>query len=196
MELAGRGDVKRYFEVVEVVRQRFRSLRKDREKINEIWKEIQPLQARLAAGIFEEGSLFRKSLYRTLTPEKAARYEEAGRHRRAFRHRAEIEWVMAMLENVMPLSDDQRQKLAQLLLDQTRPPRTYGDYDPYVILWQVSRIPEEKLKPLFDEAQWRLLNQQFKNLNGVWQHLQKSGRLAAEGDPAGDPEEAPAAPKK
>jgi hypothetical protein len=196
LELAGRGDIKRYFEDVEVLRRRFRSLRRDQERLNELWREIQPLQSRLAAGLFGEGSLFRKSLRRTLNPEKAAPYEETHRARRAFRHRAEVEWLVAMLENVMPLSDDQRQKLEGLLVEQTRPPRTSGDYDPYVILWQVSRIPEDKLKPIFDEAQWQLLNRQFAQMKGVWQHLQKIGRLAAEGDPAEAPEEAPAPAKK
>jgi len=195
LELAGRGDIKRYFEEVEVLRGRFRTLRTDREKINDIWKEIQPLQLKLAAGLFGEGSIFRKSLGRTLTPEKAARYDETHRARRAFRHRAEVEWLVTMLDNVMPLNDDQRAQLIALFLEKTRPPRSFGDYDPYIILWQVSLIPDDQLKPIFDEVQWQVLNQQFTNMKGAWQHLRKSGRLSYEGEPETQ-EEAPAAAKK
>src|SRR4029453_6610304 len=37
LRLAGQGDIQRYFESVEAVRRRFLLLRKDREKLGEIW---------------------------------------------------------------------------------------------------------------------------------------------------------------
>jgi hypothetical protein len=196
LQLAGRGDIKRYFDDVEALRQRFNLLRKDREKFNEIWKEIQPLQQRLAAGLFEEGSIFRKTLGSTLSADQASRYQKSRHDRRAFRFQAEVEWVVAMLENVMPLGGEQRRKLIQLLLDRTKPPRTFGEYDSYIILWQLNRLPEDTLKEVFDDAQWQLLTQQFTNLKGAWDHLKKNRKLWLEGEDAPvEPEQAPPATK-
>lgn len=192
MKLAGRMDIKRYFDDVEVLRRRFMELRKDREKFNQIWREMQPLQMRAAAGIFGNGSIFRKTLRRAIPGEQADLYERAERERRALRYRGEVEWVVAMVDNVIPLRDEQRQKLIRLLVDETRLPRVLTEYDHYVILWQLTRMPEDKLKPLFDEAQWKELVRQLERYRSVERFLKESGRLSFDGDPPpGEAEEKP-----
>jgi hypothetical protein len=49
-------------------------------------------------------------------------------------------------------------------------------------MWQMSRLSEDKLKPLFDEQQWTILNRQFSNSRSVARFLKQEGRLALEGD--------------
>ena len=50
-------------------------------------------------------------------------------------------------------------QLAELLLKETRPPRKFGDApDVALVLFQASRIPEAKIRPIFDDAQWRIMS--------------------------------------
>ena len=41
----------------------------------------------------------------------------------------------------------------KLLLDETEAPEKYGKYDYYVVLFQLAKLKDEKLKPIFDDAQ-------------------------------------------
>jgi hypothetical protein len=182
MQLAGGGDIKRFFEQVEVVRRKFLLVRKDQQKFNEIWQDIQPLQMTISAGLFDDGSLFHKTLRKTLTAQQSIRYEQNQRDRRAFRYQAKVDLAVAMLENAMPLRDEQRQRFTRLLMEETKPPRKSGQYDYYVIMWQASRLPEDKLRPLFDAAQWKVLCQQFTQMRGMEQFLKQNGGLALDGD--------------
>lgn len=187
--LVGRGDIARFEERVDAVRRRFVASRTNDERYGDIWQQIQPLQRDLLFGIFGEDSLLRRSLRQMLSAEQAALCEGSIHDRKAFLYRARIEWTVAMLDNAMMLRDDQRQKFVDVLLKSTKPPRRLGEHDHYVILWQASRLGEEKLKPLFDEFQWKVLHQQFANLEGIERHLRKTGSLLLEGDPL--PEESP-----
>ena len=197
IQLAGGGDIKRFFEQVEVVRKKFLLVRKDQQKFNEIWQDIQPLQMTINTGLFDDGSLFSKSLRKTLTADQAVRYEQNQRDRRAFRYRAKVDLAVAMLENAMPLRDEQRLQFTRLLMEETKPPRKSGQYDYYVIMWQASRLPEGKLKPLFDNAQWKVLSQQFTQMRGMEQFLKQNGGLALEDDDiASDAAEQTQAPTK
>ena len=50
--------------------------------------------------------------------------------------------------------------VAALLLRETRPPRRFGNApDVALVLFQASRLPEAKLRPIFDYAQWRIVSQ-------------------------------------
>src|SRR5206468_1361603 len=51
LRLAARGDVGRFLDEVEKLRRKFTTAKRDREAINEMWQEVQPLQARQARGI-------------------------------------------------------------------------------------------------------------------------------------------------
>lgn len=169
--LAGRGDIKRYFDEVEVVRKEFLVVRKDQEKFNQIWQKIQPLQTKLATGIYTDESFFLKTVHSTLTSEQAAAYDKAQFERRKMRYFARIDHFVAMMENNLPMRDQQRQQLIKLLQEETRIPRKVGTYDFYVVQYQLANIPEEKLKPLFDKQQWQSMQQQIAQGRGMEQFL-------------------------
>lgn len=194
LELAGKGDIERYFERVEQVRRKFLEVRRNAEKFNEIWRDIQPLQRNLQFGLFEASSFFRKALGRSVSSDLAARYEAELKERRSFRHRAALELFVAMLDDVLPLEGPQRERILDLLTSRTRPQRDTSDHDLYVILWQTARIPEDDIKPIFTEDQWKLLDQQFQQAKGLEPYLRENGSLALEGDPPPKEEETP--PKK
>lgn len=177
--LAGRGDILRFFESVEVVRKKFLLVRKDQQKFNEIWQDISPLQVKFQAGLFSDGSFYHKTLRNMLKGEQLSKYSEIDNERRKFQYRAKVELVVAMLENALPLRDEQRQKVIALIVEETKPPRSFGQQqDYYVVMWNISKIPEKTLKPLFSDAEWKALNQQFAQVRGLEQWLKQSGALA------------------
>jgi len=175
LQLAGRGDVKRYFGSVEEMRKKFREVRRDQNRVNNIWQDLQPLRTRFNSGIFDEASLFCKVLKRTLDPDQSAQYEQQERERQKFRYEAKVELVVAMLEKGVPLRDDQRKKLVKLLLEEPDPPTKFGEYDYYVVLYHAAKLPEETLKPIFDDAQWRALTRVFAQAKGMEAHLKRNG---------------------
>lgn len=179
LQLAGRGDIMHFYEQVEVVRKKFLLVRKDQQKFNEIWQDISPLQVKFQAGLFGDDSFYHKTLRNMLKGEQLSKYSQIDGERRKFQYRAKVELVVAMLENAMPLRDEQRQKLITLIVDETKPPRSFGQQqDYYIVMWNVSKIPEKTLKPLFTDAEWKVLNQQFQQVRGLEQWLKQSGALA------------------
>lgn len=181
LQLAARGDIVRFFEQVEVVRKKFLLVRKDQQKFNEIWQDISPLQVKFQAGLFSDDSFYHKTLRNMLKGEQLSKYSQVDGERRKFQYRAKAELVVAMLENALPLRDEQRQKFITLIVDETKPPRSFGQQqDYYIVMWNISKIPEKTLKPLFTEAEWKVLNQQFAQVRGMEQWLKQSGALAKE----------------
>src|SRR5205823_7870412 len=88
LQLAGRGDIKKFFDRYEAVKQKFQLMKNDEEKMQQIWQDINPLQTSLQTGLFHSDSLLIKALHNTLTSDQFARYDAIARERRAFHHRA------------------------------------------------------------------------------------------------------------
>lgn len=182
LQLAGRGDMVQFFEKVEVVRKKFLLVRKDQQKFNEIWQDISPLQVQFQAGLFGDDSFYHKTLRNMLKGEQLSKFSQIDGERRKFQYRAKVELVVAMLENALPLRDEQRQKLITLIVEETKPPRRFGPQDYYVVMWNISKIPKKTLEPLFTDAEWKILNQQLQQVRGLEQWLKQSGMLAKEGE--------------
>lgn len=178
LQLAARGDIVQFFEKVEVVRKKFLLVRKDQQKFNEIWQDISPLQVQFQAGLFGDDSFYHKTLRNMLKGEQLSKFSQVDGERRKFQYRAKVELVVAMLENALPLRDEQRQKFITLIVEETKPPRSFGQQDYYIVMWNVSRISEKTLKPLFTDGEWKILNQQFAQVRGLEQWLKQSGALA------------------
>jgi len=175
LQLAGRGDMKRFFGSVEEMRQKFREVRRDQNRFNNIWQEIQPLQMRFNSGIYDDKSLFYKVLKRTLDSDQSEQYDEREQERRRFRYEAKVELAVAMMETGVPLRDVQRRKFVTLLLKETEPPTKFGQYDYYVVLYKAAKLPKEKLQPIFDDGQWRAVTQLLAHGRGMEATLRTNG---------------------
>ena len=171
-------------------------MKNDQQKMQQIWQDISPLQTSLQAGLFYEDSLLVKSLPHTLTAEQLEHYDAIVRERRAFRHRAAIELTVALLEQNNPLRADQRRDLIALLTKQTKPARRLGQYEHFVIMIQLDRVPEEKLKALFDPMQWKVVKYQLNKIERMEPFLRQTGEWPAVDDKADKADARPAAPKK
>lgn len=190
--LAGRGDVKRFLDQVEEKRKEFQAVRTDQNKFGQFYQTLRPLQTQYAAGLFGEGSFYAKSAKSTLEPEQAARYEAQMREKLVARYKARVELVAASLGNIAGLSAEQRRKFVALILEETKAPRSFGQNDYQVVILQASKLPEEKLKPLFDDRQWQTINQQFVQIRRLEENLKTGGYIPF--DDPGPAAEAPPAP--
>jgi hypothetical protein len=177
LSLAAQGDIRQFFEEVEVIREKFGAVQNDANAFNGIWQEIQPLQQKLSRGLFDETSFFAKTLRKTLSPEQTVKYKANVNERRQYRYRAIVEIGVTSLENSVPLRDEQHAALVKLLLEKTQPPQTFGQHDNYVILHQISTLPENEVKALLDERQWELLQRQVGQFRGILPVLRQNGIL-------------------
>ena len=83
----------------------------------------------------------------------------------------------------MGYTTEQRDRLRKLLAEETRPPKRLGQNDYYAVLYQIALLPEAKVKPIFDDVQWRLLSRQLAQAKGMGMWLKQNGFV---------PDEAPA----
>ena len=178
--LAGRGDIKRFFDQIDDLRKKFTKNKHDQNQFGQLWQEVQPLRNSFNSGFFDGDSIFSKAIKATLTPEQTARHEEVAHDRVLYRYWAKVDLAMELLNNEVGFTDEQRQKLLRLLKEETKPPRKLGENDYYVVLYQLSRIPEAKLKPVFDDVQWPSLKRQLDQGRGMGMFLKQNGFVAAD----------------
>jgi hypothetical protein len=183
LQLAAAGDVRRFFDQVEVVRKKFLAVKDDQNAFGQIWQDIQPLQLRMSGGMFGDATMFGKTLRKTLSDEQLAKYDAVVRERRQYRYRASIEVALAMLENTVALRSAQHDAIVDLLVTETQPPDAYGQQDYYYVFYRLANLPEELLRPLMDDRQWDLLGPQLNQYRNMMQFLVQQGMIARdEGD--------------
>ena len=182
LRLAGMGDIKRYYDRVEDLKRKYTAGAGSGQVNNNIWQEMQPIQLELGAGLFGDASIFVKTIKSTLDSDQVKRYEELMRRRTAERRRATIEWFVVHIDKALGLSDLQRGRLVELLATGTPPPERFGQADFWFLMFQMTKLPEAKLKAILDEPQWRLLSRQFIQARGMEPWLRSNGLIAHDED--------------
>lgn len=180
LELATRGDIVELFDKVEVVRTKFKQIKNDQNKFNQIWQDIHPLQLAFNSEQFGPGSFFHKSLAKVLTPEQFSDYESTELERRKFQYRAAISSIIAQMELNVPFLDEQREQLMTLALNETPLPKQFGQYTQQIVFVQLSSIDSEKLEAILDPIQLRVINQQLQQVRGMKRWLIQQGILEAD----------------
>lgn len=157
LEVAGRGDIKRFMDRFESVANALKNPKSKVEELRAARGEMHSLGMPALARLFGEDSLLQKTLVGTLDPGQSAAYQKAMTERNKNRHEAVIESAVKTIQDNLGLSERQRDRLKQVLLAETRPPRKFGDApDVVLVLFQASRINDDRLKPIFDDGQWRV----------------------------------------
>ena len=72
LKLAGLGDIKRYYDRVEDLKRKYTSSAKQGNINNNIWQEMQPLQIELNNGVFDDDSIFVKTVKNTLSGDQVS----------------------------------------------------------------------------------------------------------------------------
>jgi hypothetical protein len=175
LRLAGCNDVSRFFRKVDAIKEECKGIDFNDQKFQQMWPKISALQVEYNAGLFGEKSLFQKVVKGMAHSDSSAPYQVQEQERRTFRHRATIELVVTMFEIGVPLTEVQRQRFIELLFAELKPPKSWGSQEQYVVFYQVSKLDEAKLRPIFDDAQWRALNEVLLRAKGMEAHLKSQG---------------------
>ncbi len=182
LSLAGKGDIQRFESRVEDLKIAYQPGGLRPEKYSELFQKTRPLQILVQQGLFGRSSLFHKTLLTVLRPEQVAHFDQVDQERRIYRYRARVEMCVAQLDAVLGLRDDQRRRLVQLILDKTRPPKSFGQSDQFVVLVQMSRLPEEELKSLLDPTQWPEMRRRLITARRMLPMLKQNGVLLDDGE--------------
>lgn len=175
LRLAAGVDISRFFADVDVVRQHVLKVKQDQEGLQAIWQEIQPLQRRLTAGVYDGRSFFAKSLRQVLSAEQEQAQRQLAAERTRYRYRAMLEVALLELDDDLALTAEQHKAVVNLALEGTRPPLVFGVYDSMFAGLQIARLPQEKLRPLFNDRQWQRLNKRFEQYRAMEQFLIQQG---------------------
>jgi hypothetical protein len=189
LEIAGRGDIKRLFERIRAREETLRRARENSTRSDDLAelalaiRQTPGLTTDIPQKLFVEGSIFSKTLKKTFRSEQREKYEKA---QRDF-YRSRVEWAVASGVEVLRLSDDQSRRLVARIVEETRPLGRYGPYDFQAVMIQASRLPENTLKPIFDDRQWRRLLAGFEEVKRFEDAIVAGGYLPEEADrPAGN----------
>ncbi|HKI18942.1 MAG TPA: hypothetical protein VKA15_13735, partial [Isosphaeraceae bacterium] len=177
LQLAGRGDIKRFFDRVDEAKRRYMLVMNDQN--HNIWEDVQPLQSMLGGGIFGDESIFAKTVKKTLSNDQSATLAEQERQRNKHRYLITIDWFITHVDKGLGMTAEQRKRLSALLKE-TRPPRRFGSSDYYYLMYRAGLIPEERIKPIFDDIQWRVFSQQINQGRGMQQWLKNNGMIEDE----------------
>jgi hypothetical protein len=177
LRLAGAGDYARFKQEVDDLRDEVIGKSYDQNEIGKIYQRFQPLTERYQSGLLGEKSLFVKVAQRVLSPEQRVEYEAAEAQRRKLRHAAKVRLFVAILEQNCPLKASQRDAFVELLLKETRPATRATEYDWYVVVIQVGKLPDAKFSPVLDEAQLQYVKKITRQARGMEGHLNRLGIL-------------------
>lgn len=165
LTLAGRIDVRQLFDRIEGIRDEFLVVRRDQEAFNKakIWDRTAPLQAAIAGGVFGRGSLYQKVLVSTLAADQQTCWQEVHAERRRYAYEAKIRLTLVALQQSLPLTEDQRNRLVELLLMQTPPPLRVGPYEQHYVLYQFGQLETRDLARLLTLSQLRGLRRHVRS---------------------------------
>jgi hypothetical protein len=181
LSVAGRGDIRRVFAELEELSTKMSSRDDVRAPLHRVVREqmiakvVRFRESVMDADRFGDGSLFSKVLRNTLSPEQVAVREKAVKDAATAQHRSTIRWAIGSMEPWLQLSQEQRDRLESLLSAKTRPPRKFGAYDYYGLMFQASKLPEQELKSIFNDAQWQKVQQQIAESRRLEQTLRVGG---------------------
>jgi hypothetical protein len=178
LELAGRQDMKRFFDRVEDAKSEYRRTNGDWNQVGNRIFELQGITNQPHTELFGDGSMLAKTLKKTLTPEQVARHETAA-------YRVRVEWAIGILHSRLVLNPEQRRRLVTLVVDETPPLKRYGSFDYDAIMLQMSRLPREKLRTALDEAQCRNLALRFEQARRMESILVSEGYISRSAPSAG-----------
>jgi hypothetical protein len=159
LQLAGRGEIKRFMDRVNGIARIMEDPRSSIDNLRAARLEMIELDTRASQRLFGDDSLLGKTLKSTLDPNQAAARDEAFLLRNVVRYRRAIYAATQTIQSNLGMTDAQCALLAELLFSETRAPRRYGNApDVALVLFQASRVPESRIKPIFDDAQWRIMS--------------------------------------
>lgn len=181
LELAGHGDIHRFFNDYERVKRGMTFGGIPRDEWQAVWQRTQPLATRYKAGLHGSKSLFAKTVASTLESDQRNSFQEMKKDRDVAIYIDNIRMTLSMVDRKVPLTRRQRETITELLVNETTPPDFYGQANMhfYVVLFQMAKLPEEDLKSNFSVAEWRVLKAMLQQAKAM-EHTLNLQRKALE----------------
>ena len=179
LHMAGVGDIHRFFNEFEALRRTIPVGNVSQQEYQEVWQRVQPVRQRFRNGLHSRESLFARSIQYVLDAKQQSRYNEFERKRTQRKYESMVKGTIAMLENEIPLTSEQRKELLKITLEQKAPTRVdiVSYYRMYLVLYKMSKIPEDQLQPIFLENEWKAMKQLMQRAKGYEQMLRREGFL-------------------
>jgi hypothetical protein len=173
--LAGQGDIKRALDRVGELRRKFELAQFDRNTLIQLLQEARRIGTQLDGAIFGVDSLFTKTVATTITDEQKAREDAVVRDSDLGPFQTAVADAAARLVPVLNLTAEQHRQLEQLLLNEIHQPRRSGESRYAYVMFQLSRLPEAKVRPIFRESQWIFLRELLMSWNQAGKFLAEDG---------------------
>jgi len=173
--LAGQGDIKRALDQVDALRRKFQLVKYERSGVIECLQEARRMRSYLQRDIFGVDSLLTKTIATTITEEQKAGEDDLLREYQSGHYHQAVAEAAARLVPVLNLTPEQHQRFKKLLMDEIRPPRRAGQSSYAYIMYQLSRLPEAKVRPIFGDSQWKFLHQLLMSWSSAGPFLENDG---------------------
>jgi hypothetical protein len=167
LQIAGRGDIKRFLDEMREMKRRYRQVKGNLVEFGKMRQQLAAIQSSSGAEIFGESSLLSKMLRMTLSAEQLVAIKRGEAEARAFASRAAVEQAVQFCDVAVGLKDEQRRKLTELLVHETRemkPEEPAGLPAQFSMVLVTAKSSHAKFKAIFDERQWRAMSELLKQL--------------------------------
>jgi hypothetical protein len=183
--LAGQGDIKHFFDEVQEARRTYEraSSGNDPAAVAENARQIRRLRLKLMQDHFAAGSLFAKTLGKTVTKEQLANRDKARRLFETEHYKESVAASLGKLVRVLDLSAEQHERLQEVVLSETPVPRKSGHSSHAYVMFQMSQLPEEKLRAFLLDSQWELLEKLLRAWKDARPFLENDGFVFADEPP-------------
>jgi hypothetical protein len=178
IRLAGRGDVKRFFDDVREARRKFTELGEvNQNQVQEAYQLASPLAQRINSGLFDKNSLLKKVAATAPSPERSARIRERNQRRREMQKKVAIKAYVATMGRTIPLTSKQRGQLIDLISNEVDLAHFNATYLFQLISYRISQLPEADLRAIFDEKQWNAFENTIAQAKAMKAMLKQQGLI-------------------
>ena len=134
--------------------------------VQEAWEVVSPLATRVQSGMFGDGSLFQKVVKSSLSDSQLALHNAELEKNRKRRWKAITRVNLAEIEKSVPLLEDQRQKLLDLMYEIEVPLKINQHMDGYVGYLRLIKVDEEKIAKILDKHQMKVIEEYRQRYQG------------------------------
>jgi len=156
LRLAGRGDIKRFFNRVDRAKWQLRMM-DDQERRHKTHGSVLLLQEELRKGLFGKESLFEKVVANSLDDQQSAALQQHLSRMRKLQTESTVRMFVAKIGWHIPLTSVQRTRLTDILLEDIDSVGSDSRYSFYIVLYRFSKVPRDQFETFFDENQMKLI---------------------------------------
>lgn len=184
LRFAAKGDIKRFYDDVDEARREFHAFQErgdvGQENVNELYQLASPLAQRLNQGLFGKDSLFQKVARNSVDQNQAEQLRAREERQHKLKCDVAIHAFIATLGWRVPMMHSQREALTDLMKANVTLSDPGNPSVHYLLLYEISELPQAELKAIFDEAQYKALEKNFAQGIMMKPNLKQMGLLDEE----------------